>query len=97
MPHVFDIGDLLRITGSFTDANNTAIDPTVVKVQTLNPAGLETTYTFGGGPEIVKDSAGHYHIDVNLDTEGPWYYRVYSTGTGQAAERGSFDVVTYHP
>jgi len=30
---------------------------------------------------------------VDADEVGTWYYRYYSTGTGQAAGEGTFDVL----
>jgi hypothetical protein len=41
----------------------------------------------------VKDSVGNYHVDVDANAVGRWYYRFQGTGTNQAAEEGLFTVV----
>lgn len=79
-------GKLVRLTGTFSNSAGTAIDPDVVKVVVQDPAGTTTTYVYGTDAEVVKDSVGTYHIDVDTtDSAGIWYYRWYSTGTGQTA------------
>ena len=88
----FDKGDLVRCTGTFTNSAGTVVDPTVVLFKVKSPAGTTTTYTYGTDVEVVRDSAGVYHVDVDGNAAGQWYYRVYSTGTGQAAEEGRFSV-----
>lgn len=89
-----DLGDLVKVTGTFTDPDNSdaAIDPTVVKLSFRNPAGTVTTWTYGGG-EITKVSTGVYTANIDANAAGRWYYRWWSTGTGQAAEEQSFQVV----
>lgn len=90
-PIIYDVGDLARLSAVFTDAAGAAIDPTVVKLAYQPPGGSVTTLTYGTDP-IIKDSAGHYHADLSVTASGAWYYRWYSTGTGQAAEEGVFEV-----
>jgi len=91
----YDIGDLARVSAVFTDGESgDAIDPAVVKLA-YKPEGEETiTLTYGTDPEIVKDSTGHYHADLDITSSGKWRYRWYSTGSGQAAEEGEFFVKT---
>jgi len=40
----------------------------------------------------VKAAVGSYYTDVVATDAGIWYYRFYSTGTGQAAGETSFRV-----
>jgi hypothetical protein len=84
----YDKGDVIRLSAVFTNSAGTAIDPAVVLFSFINPAGTQTTYTYGTDAELVKDSTGNYHVDVDADTEGLFYYRFYSTGTGKAAAEG---------
>ncbi len=56
------------------------------------PAGVTTTYVYLTDNELVKDSTGKYHVDINANAAGTWYYRFFSTGTGQAAEERQFEV-----
>lgn len=92
MPSVYDIGDLVRVSGAFTDVNDADIDPTTVTFKFTDPSGNTTSYTYVTDAEVVKDSTGHYHVDVSVDEAGTWYYRWESGGSGQAAEEGSFVV-----
>jgi hypothetical protein len=85
-----DKGDLVRLSGAFTDANDAAIDPGVVIFKYKNPSGTTTTKTYVTDPEVVKDSTGNYHIDIDANESGYWHYAVESTGSGQAAGEGTF-------
>jgi len=86
MSTTYDVGDLVRCTGTFTNAAETAVDPTAVVFMLRSPGGVEMTYTYGEDDELVRDATGVYHVDVDVDEEGSWHYRFESTGTGQAAE-----------
>lgn len=88
----YDNGDLVRCSAAFTNAAGTAIDPTVIGFKVKNPAGTVTTYVYPSDVQLAKDSVGNYHVDVDANSDGPWSYRFYSTGTGQAAAEGEFFV-----
>ena len=90
------IGDLAKLTGTFTDPDNSdaAIDPTAVFVAFTTPTGVTTTYTYGTDAELTKASTGVYNANVDCTAAGRWLYRWYSTGTAQASEPGSFWVYT---
>lgn len=94
MANTYDKGDLVKVTGTFTDpdSNDALIDPTVVKVSVKEPDGTTTTYTYGTDAECVKVSTGLYKLEINCDAPGTWHYRWWSTGTGQAAEPDEFIV-----
>ena len=47
--------------------------------------GSSSTYEYGADGEVVKDSAGVYHIDVLLTSAGKWTVRWYSTTSAEAA------------
>lgn len=88
----YQVGDLVRIAGAFTNAAGTAVDPTAVFAKYKDPGGITTALTYGVDVALVRDSAGNYHVDVNADESGVWRYRFYSTGTGQAANEEQFIV-----
>lgn len=88
----YDKGDLVRVTAVFTDSAGTAVDPDVVRFVVRNPRETETAYLYGTDAAVVKSATGNYYVDVSADYEGTWYYRYYSTGSGQAAGEGSFTV-----
>jgi uncharacterized protein YfaS (alpha-2-macroglobulin family) len=87
----YDYGDLVNLTANF-QTGGVDVDPTAVYCQVMNPAGSVVTYAYGTDEELVKDNAGDYHLEVNANQAGRWRYRWYSTGTGQAADEGSFYV-----
>ena len=88
----YDKGDLVAVEAVFTDRNDALIDPTAVSFKIKDPNGNITTYVFGTDAELVRDSLGKYHVDVSPGIDGTWQYRYESTGTGQAAEEGQFQV-----
>lgn len=84
-------GALVRVEGSWTDvATNTAVDPATITLRVKAPSGTETTYTLAG-EDVVQDSSGHYHCDVDADESGPWSYR-WETTSPQSAVEGGFSV-----
>jgi uncharacterized protein YfaS (alpha-2-macroglobulin family) len=88
----YDVGDLVRVSGVVQDEDGTDIDPTTVMFKAKAPSGTVITYTYATDIALVKDSTGNYHVDVNANEAGTWYYRFYSTGTGQAAIEDHFRV-----
>jgi hypothetical protein len=90
MTNIYDIGDLVRLSGAFTDLTGEPQDPDVVSISVREPDGTITAYVYNTDPEVVKDSDGNYHLDINTATHGDWHYRWYSTGQGQAAGEGHF-------
>jgi hypothetical protein len=88
----YDKGDSVRCRGSFKNSSNAAIDPTTVSFKYKDPSGNVATLVYGTDVALVKDSTGNYHVDVDADESGTWYYRFESTGTGQAADEESFIV-----
>lgn len=90
MANTYKKGGLVRCTGTFTDSSGDAIDPTSVFFSALSPGGTQTDYTYGTNAELVKSSTGVYYVDVNANASGDWYYRFYSTGSGQAANETRF-------
>lgn len=86
----YDLGDLVRCTGTFTDADGNAQDPAAVFAQVQDPSGNTAEYEYGEDAALVKDATGVYHVDVDCDEVGWWYYRIYSTGSGQAADETKF-------
>ncbi len=89
--NTYQYGNLIRVSAAFTSfSTGMPLDPDVVKLAVRVGIGQITTYTFGTGGEIVKDSTGNYHADLDVETSGQWYYRWFSTGNGQASLEQSF-------
>lgn len=90
----YNLGALVHLTGEFTDTlTGDDVDPSQVSLSIRNPDGEITTYTYGDDSEMIQDSAGHYSADITVDLVGEWYYRWWSSGTGQASKEGMFEVV----
>lgn len=88
--NIYDKGDVVRVSGAFTNLASAAIDPDVVLFAFRRPDNTGAIYTYGTDAQLVKDSTGNYHVDLDADQVGTYYYRMYSTGTGKAAEESSF-------
>jgi hypothetical protein len=89
---VYDKGDLVRVSAAFTNAAGTATDPTGVTLKVINPAGTQTTYTYGVGSDVVKSGTGGYYADITADTAGDWHYQWAGSGAVVAVQPGQFAV-----
>lgn len=94
MPSIYDKGDVVRCSGAFTDSDGVAQDPAAVFCEYRDPSGNVTDLEYGVDGELVKSAVGSYYVDVDADEVGFWYYRFYSTGTGQAADEDVFRVAS---
>lgn len=90
--NAYDVGDLVRLTGTFTDADGVATDPTAITIRIKTPARVETTYTYGVDAGVERDSTGVYHIDVDITQVGTWFYRWAGTGAVKAAQENVLTV-----
>ena len=81
----FNKGDLIRCSAVYTDDAGVEIDPAGVFFRVAAPDGTQTPYTYGVDAELVRDSQGNYHLDVDGDSSGLWTVKFFSTGSGQAA------------
>jgi lipoprotein-anchoring transpeptidase ErfK/SrfK len=92
--NTFDVGDAVRISLVCANSAGTAIDPTTLTL-TVKPAlGTATTYTYGVGVTIVKDSTGNYHADYTVLTGsgGMVYYKWTATGSYVGMAQSAFAV-----
>ena len=92
MANIYDVGDLVRVTGTFTNAAGVAQDPTTVTFKYAKPSGTQTSLVYGTSILVVKSGTGVYYVDVNADEAGTWLYLWKGTGTGQSADESSFIV-----
>ena len=88
----YDIGDLVRLTGTLETADGTNVDPTTVICKILPPSGTSVTYTYGADAFPVKSAVGVYYVDYTPTEAGDFWYRFTSTGTGQATDENRFYV-----
>lgn len=88
----FVVGELVRVSGAFTNAAGAAADPTGVGFKYKDPEGSLTAYVYGVGVQLARASAGNFYVDIDANQVGTWHWRFYATGTGQTADEGSFTV-----
>lgn len=81
---IANVGDMRRLSGTLRRiSDNEAVDPSAVTFQVRNPAGVVTTYTTDNG--VTKSATGVYYLDISLTMHGRWWWKIISTGSGQAA------------
>lgn len=85
---LYDVGDVARLTATFTNDLGVPVAPTTVTLRILRPSGTTTTVA------TTITAVGSYRADVPLDQAGVWRYRWVSTGVASAAEESSFRVKT---
>lgn len=85
------VGALVRVEATFL-SNGVPVDPTTVTGKYMTPGGIETAYVYGINPELVKDTTGVYHFDVDIDASGTWTVRMEGSGAYQGAWEESFVV-----
>lgn len=92
--NTYDVGDKVRITGAWTDPNDSdaAIDPTTVSAAYKNPSGVVLTKVYGSDADVVRSGTGSFYMDISITVSGEYWYRWIGTGTGQAAGESMFGV-----
>jgi hypothetical protein len=88
----YDVGDLVRLTVTYTNSAGSAVDPSTVTLAVKSSAGT-TAYTYAAG-SITKSSTGVYYKDVMLTVAGQWDYTWTSTGTPQQVATGTLYALT---
>jgi hypothetical protein len=89
MTNIYDVGDLVHLSATFTQ-DDTAVDPTTVALTVRHPDGTQTAYEYPA--TITREGLGTFYVDVPITMGGTHRYRWVSTGTGQAAQEGSLSV-----
>lgn len=90
--NVYDAGDLVRTSVTFTNSAGNPADPTDITFYVTNPDGTVITYEYGTDAELVKDDTGDYHVDLTPSVYGMWYYRFVGTGDVISAGENFFVV-----
>jgi hypothetical protein len=95
MANVYTLGELVRLTATFTDPFNSdvTIDPDEVRALLRKPSGAEVTYVYGTDTALKRLSRGVYYLETSANQVGTWYYQFWSVGDGQATDDDSFEVL----
>jgi hypothetical protein len=85
----------IAATGQDIIFTGNLIDPVTVTLKVQDGAGTLTTYTYGVGPTIVRDSVGLYYALLPLTVVGNWLYAFEGDPTTNVAKLGfnTFTVV----
>lgn len=85
--NTYDIADLVTVTVAFTQEDGTFVDPATVICRVRVPDGTVHVYTYLTDTELIRDSLGHFHVDINATAAGAYYYRWEGTGAQAAGEQ----------
>lgn len=91
MNGTYEIGDGVHLTAAF-DVGGQPTDPTVLTFLMHEPDGTITVYTLGTNVQLVRDTAGRFHVDWVCRMRGQHHYRYVGTGAAPAMKQGWFDV-----
>ncbi len=88
----YDVGDAVRLRGSFVVPEVGAADPTAVKLLICKPDSVKQTLVYGVDSEVEKTATGLYYADIIPDQVGLYTYRWEGTGAVIGAWEGEFTV-----
>lgn len=93
-PNLEDIvvGGVAKISLAILSDAGLAADPSVLRLLVKSPNSTLTTYVFGVGLVIVKDSVGHYHANIIMTLAGNWSYRWESEAPNAGVDEGRITV-----
>lgn len=93
MASTYDMGDLIRQTGTFKNASSAATDPTKVYLDIQKPDGAIDYSTYSAGTTaITRTGSGVYYKDIPCTGSGLYEIRWHSTGTVHTAQESYFSV-----
>ena len=90
--NTWEVGDMVRLTATFTDSGGTGVDPSSVALtyrQYQADSNSGTTLVYGVN-SIVRVAAGIFYHDLAVNSGGEWRYRWAGTGVNRAAVEGQF-------
>jgi hypothetical protein len=92
MANSYHIGQVVRLTATFTDTGGNFADPTRVTFTVEDPSGNNSTEWSTSTGLVAHPSTGVYTLDVPVDEAGTWPYKVNSTGGVTTASETYFRV-----
>lgn len=98
MPSTYDIGDVIRVTGTFTDTGGTIGDPSGVSflydtpTSTAPTTATRSSTALGVVGGIARASTGVYYVDVTATGQGLYETRFTSTGSLAASGESWFSI-----
>lgn len=98
MPSTYDIGDIVRIGGTFTDTGGTNADPTNINflydtpTSTAPSTATRTSTGIDTVDGITRVSTGVYYFDITTTGRGLYETRFTSSGVIAASVESWFSV-----
>jgi len=89
---LYTMGDVVRMTLTVKSDLAALIDPSALTFRLIAPDGPLVTYVYLTNPQLVRDGLGTFHVDYKPTLAGVFLYRFESTGTGEGAAEGQFEV-----
>lgn len=89
--NAYEVGQVVTLTGTFTNAAGVAADPTAITLYIKVPTGAITTLTYAGS-DLTKIGTGVYTYNFAIAMSGRHWYRYVGTGAVVAASESSLDV-----
>lgn len=83
-----DIGSTVRIYGSIR-VDGVLTDPSTLTLTITTPSAVQTVYTYGTDPEIIRDAVGKYHLDLQISESGTWVWEWFANSELNAADSGT--------
>lgn len=93
MADVFIPGEVARLPIRVTTLGGLLADPGSLTLLIKPPAGVVTSYAYGGAPEVIRDGEGLYHADIPLSAAGQWAYRWELSAPNAGAAEGVITVL----
>jgi len=91
----YHVGDVVRLSVSIS-VSGVLTDPGGLSIRIKTPSEDWDEYQYPS--DIIRDSVGMYHYDLELDQVGDCYFKWVSTGVASAAAPGGIyvsDDLTY--
>jgi len=86
------LGSVVRMSLHVASGAGDELDPTSLTFTLKQPDQSLVEYTFGADVEMVRDSAGDYHVDWLTSQPGKHVYRFSGSGLYAGADEESFRV-----
>lgn len=90
MTEQFALGAVIRIPLTIRNLAGADVDPTALTLTVHEPDSTDVIYVFGTDIELVKDSAGDYHVDHPTLLSGVYRYKWLGSGNNSGACTGVF-------
>lgn len=82
----FPVKQRVRFSVNVQDSSLAYVDPATLVFKVKDPDGAVTSYTYLTDIGLVRDSLGHYHLDLVLADPGKWTFRAEGSGNMNVAK-----------